>query len=186
MADHAPTYTPRFRIKYSSCGAVHHLTWRTPRSVTDPAPYAAKMKLFIDALAAHRYVDWTFLGAEFAAVDSGVFLPTPMATPIAGTTSLPSAQGVVRPVAASFVGRTALGKRAAFYLYGTSFRPQDGVTVYNDWRITNSENSQVSTATGLLNETPPTLAGNDGATVTWYPYCNIKPNDYWVRRARQG
>lgn len=186
MADHAPTYTPRFRIKYSTCGATHHMTWRLPRSESDPSSYAGKAKTFLDALASLRYVDWTFLGAEFAEVDSGVFLPTAMTAPVAGTQSVPGVVGQARPNAVSFVGRTTLGKRAVFYLYGLIVKPREDSAVYNDWRVTTLELAALSTAIGVLTETPPQLCGNDGATVNWYPYVNVKANDYWVRRARQG
>ena len=186
MADHAPNYTPRLKLVYSSKGKTHSMMWRAPRGEDDPSSLVEKMELFLNALTANRFTDFTILSCQWAETDSDVFLPVTPPAPDAGTASLSGITNAVAAASISFVGRSALGKRAVFYLYGTNI-VQDAVSANEaDFRILASEVATISAAIGVLNETGYPVRGNDGATVSFYPYVNTKYNDHWVGKLRRG
>jgi hypothetical protein len=186
MADFAPNFTARFRIKYTSLGKSHSMIWRVASSVTDPTGIAAKITLFLTDLAPVRFNDWTLVGGEFALADTDVFLPSPITAPATGSVSTSGAVLTDPAVSISFVGRTTLGNKARMFLYGTTFRDVVTTSVGADWRVTSAENAAISDAIVRLNETSPAIVGNDDAVATWYEYVNVKYNDRWVRRMRRG
>lgn len=186
MADHAPNYTPRLKLRYQSKGAIHTLVWRDARSEDDPTALTAKMVLFLNAIAEYRLDDWTAIGLEWAEVDSDIFLPLAIPSIDPGETDDSTYQVSVQALHLSFPGRTALGKRAIFYLYGVGLTPFATTSLWQDFRINNAESAVISAATAVLNETGHPIRGNDGATVTFKPYANGKFNDHWVRRRRNG
>ena len=115
MADFAPNYTARYRVRYSSLGKSHSMTWRVVSSVTDPTGIAAKVGLFLADLEGVLFDDWTVVGADFAEADTDVFLP---ATPPDQPTGAIAASGGFPQDACfqvGFVGRTALGQGAFEY-----------------------------------------------------------------------
>jgi len=186
MADHAPNYTPRLKLIYSSQGKTHSMLWRAPRSETDPASLIEKQGLFLNALTAHRFTDWTISSNQWAEVDSDIFLPVDNPDVDAGTASLSGINAAAAAGSISFVGRSALGKRAVFYLYGTHLLQDAQSANEADFRLRTAEVPAISTAIGVLNEVGYPLRGNDGATVSWYPYVNTKYNDHWVSKLRRG
>jgi len=56
----------------------------------------------------------------------------------------------------------------------------------SDFRIHSAEDTIIGNAVGILNDTSPSLVANDNEDVIWYEYANVKYNDYWTRRLRQG
>lgn len=186
MADHAPNYTPRLKLRYQSKGAIHTLTWRDARAETDPGPLTAKLVLFLNAVAPLRLDDWTAIGLEWAEVDSDIFLPLTVPAIDPGETDDAPYQVSAQALHLSFPGRTALGKRAIFYLYGIGLSAFQTTPLWQDFRLNNAESAPISAATGVLNETGHPVRGNDGAAITFKPYANGKFNDHWVRRRRNG
>jgi len=186
MADFAPNYTARYRVRYSSLGKTHSCTWRVASSVTDPAGVADKFGLFLADMQGSLWEDFTVIGADFAEADSDVFLPA--VAPDNPTGAVAVAGSFVSDAAfqLSFVARTALGGKARFFLYGTNdvelMRDAKG----NDLKLLSSESTQISNAVVRLNETSPALVGNDDSIASWYEYVNMKYNDRWVRRLRRG
>jgi len=81
--------------------------------------------------------------------------------------------------AATFVGRSGGGYRGRIVLFGWK-----GVT--SAFRLTSAEESQVADAVAVLNSHTATPATKEELPATWYPYVDIKPNDHWVRKARNG
>lgn len=187
MPDFAPNYTARIKLRYSVAGATHTMQWRAPSSIGagDVPDYVAKMETFLNDLEAKLFADFVILGTTYALADSDVFLPTDSPTGIAGTVSTSGRSPSQKAWAISFVGRSANGGRAEFFLYGIALNPVT-VTSPNDFRIHSTEDSDISTAIGVLDDTPPDLAANDDGLVTWYEYVNAKYNDYWTRRLRSG
>jgi len=55
----------------------------------------------------------------------------------------------------------------------------------DDFRITSAENLVIAAAVAALNGAG-FLCGNDDLAGVWYPYANLKYNDYWLRKVRQG
>ena len=187
MANYAPNYTARYRVRYSVSGAVHTLTLRVdPAAQTIAgvsAAGAANVNDIFSALSSVLFSDFVVLGADAAVQDSDIFLPA---------TTLPTAFGEVaandvawQPLNLSFVGRSSAGGRAIFHVYGVATNPLATGTGENDYRLTPAENTAIGNVPSILNTNGNTLA-NDGEQVTWYPYANIGFNAYWQRRRRRG
>lgn len=186
MADYAPNYTPRYRMRYHVLGRPHTQVWRLPLSTTDPAAMIAKIGLWLTDLSPLLSDDFTVVAGDFALQDSDVFLPAGVPSFTAGEVGPGTFVSNDDVWSISFVGRSIAGQKARMFLYGTSV----GVTVRSglefDFRITSSENGAISDAIVRMNETSPPIVGSDGENVVWYEYVNVKANDYWVRRTRAG
>jgi hypothetical protein len=186
MPDFAPNFTPRYRVRYSSQGKSHRMQFRVARGVTDPTGIATKVGAFLAALEDGLYADWTVLGADFALTDSDIFLPVDPPTSPSGGVSLSGITVAAAAGSISFPGRSANGLRAVIYVYGSGFNVNVGRATDADFRMLATESSIISDAIAALNELSPAVVGNDGATATFYPYVNMKFNDHWVRKLRQG
>lgn len=186
MADFAPNFTARARLKYSSLGKNHSMMWRVSSAETDPTGISAKIGLFLDDLAPILFNDFTVIGLDFALADSDVFLPAP--TPAFGGGDVSAGGGVPTDAAVSlsFVGRSTLGGKARMFLYGTNTGAIVRTADVNDWKLLSSEDASISAAIVRLNETSPSIVANDDSVVAWYEYVNVKYNDRWVRRMRRG
>jgi len=186
MPDFAPNYTARYRIRYTSLGKSHSMTWRVASSVTDPAGIAAKVGLFLADLEPILWNDWTLTGADFALADSDVFLPAVLPDAPTGAVSTSGSVSNDAAISLSFVGRSTAGLKARMFIYGTDgaafLRVADG----QDFRLTSAEEPAISDAIVRLNETSPAIVANDDAVATFYEYVNIKYNDRWLRRFRRG
>lgn len=186
MPDFAPNWTARIRFRYSSQGATHSFTVRAPRGVTggDYEAYANKMIVFLNAVRNARFNDWTLISVTACKEDDNVFLPQSYTTALEagiGGGGDPT-QGANVAQYMQFVGRSALGLKGSFYLFGVSFAHISATG--KDYRITATESAEVSAGIAALTDVPPVLVGNDGATMSWYPYVNLKEHDYWVHRSR--
>jgi len=186
MADFAPNFTPRLKLEYSCQSSRHVMTWRLPISTTRGAvgPYVSKMGAFLETLADKLFNDWAVVSTNFAAGGSDVFLPVADVTQPTASAVITGRQPGDKANAIQFVGRGENGARASFWVFGSFYR-QDTASV-TDYRIHNAEDAAISAATGILNETPPTLVAIDDSDVTWYPYANFKSNDHWVHKVRGG
>jgi hypothetical protein len=186
MADFAPNFTARFRVKYTSLGKTHTQIWRLSSAVDDPTGIADKVGLYYEDLSPVLFADLTIVSADFAPADSDIFLPAP--TPVFGGGDVAVIGSVATDAALSlsFVGRSTLGGKARMFQYGTTFRNAVITAVGVDWKVTSAENASISAAIVRLNETSPAIVANDDSVATWYEYANIKYNDRWVRRMRRG
>ena len=130
--------------------------------------------------------DATALSTSYAVENTDVFLPAPVAVTMGGSVALAGAPKSAKAQSVSFVGRTSSGLRAVIYQYGTAFQA-GAFGEGEDFRIVPVENSAIDAAIATLNSIVDLfLCGNDGNYVTWYPYANVKYNDYWMRKVRQG
>jgi hypothetical protein len=186
MADFAPNYTARYRIRYSSLGKSHSMLWRVASGVTDPAGIASKVGLFLEDCEPFLYDDWTLTSADFAEADTDIFLPAVLPDAPTGAVAVAGAVANDAALAVGWVGRTTLGGKARMFLYGTNIAAALRMSALLDFRILSSENADVSATVVRLNETSPAIVGNDDAVATWYEYVNVKYNDRWVRRLRRG
>lgn len=186
MADFAPNFTPRYKVRYSSLGATHTMQFRISRGSTNFTGIATKVGAFLAAIQSTLFDDWTVLGALGAFEDSDIFLPVEEPANPTGAIAVPTVLGVHRPLSISFPGRSILGQRAILYLYGAAYFPVATVATHADYRLTSAENAPIAAAITALNELSPAIVGNDDATVVWYQYANQKINDHWLRKARQG
>jgi len=186
MPDFAPNWTPRYRFRYSVLGRQHSCTWRVARGTTDFAPVAAKVGAFFTALGgASIYTGFSILGASAALQDSDIF------TPVLSPTGMPTPSATVPTNSISesthhlsFTGRSVLGHSAIFFIYGIASGPEVAGPAVDNFRVLGSEAATIAAAVAILNNNSPPLVSNDGATVSWANYANLKYNDYWVRRVR--
>lgn len=185
MPDFAPNFTFRYRVRYSVGGRQHTMQVRgVPATTALQAPlFATSVADFLDALQPARWSDFTILNAAYALADSDVFLPTTAPVILAGAGSPATRTPSDNALALSFPCRSSAGLRGILFLYGCSYDPST-TSVANDFRITSAEDSDISDAIAALTAAVPTLVCNDGSTANWYPYANLKANDYWVRKTR--
>lgn len=188
MADFAPNYTVRYRVRYSTLGHTHVMLWRIQRGTfgANLGALVAKVTAFLNDLTAARYTDWTVLGADAATEDSDIFTPATAPTPAAGTAVIPAdpiSEGIL---STSFVGRSYAGQKTRLFVYGLLLAPEVvlGATPFDNFRVTGAELASIATAVGRLNNNSPALVGSDNVNTTWYSYVNTKYNDFWLRKIR--
>lgn len=79
--------------------------------------------------------------------------------------------------ALTFVGRDGGGRRSRFSVFGF----KGGLSNY---RLLSTESADIANAVGVLNSRPGMFLSILHVQPLWYPYADVKANDYWVRRAR--
>lgn len=184
MPDFAPNYSNRYRLRYSTLGIIHTLTFRygiVPSAVV--TTIAADMQDVLNALAPIRFTDWTEIDAAYAEAGSDVFLPTAtLPGADAGGATVPGPG--FKPVYAGYIGLTALGNRANFSVFGMSLDPLvSGTDELSDYRVYGTEASYVAdTLTALAGAAA--LTGIDGAGVLWHQYQNIGIHAHYQRKVR--
>lgn len=186
MADFAPNFTARYRVKYTSIGKNHSMLFRFPRDIdtTDSAAMATTISGFLNALAALRPDNFAVTGTEFAPADSDVFLPIAGLTISAGTQSSAAFGRNQSALSGSFVGRSSAGQKARLFLFGFGIIPETAQGA--DFRITAAESTQAAAAITSLNGATLKLVASDAQPVVWYPYVNLKFNDHYVAKLRRG
>jgi len=188
MADFAPNYTARYRVRYTVLGKNHKMQFRLARGTSDVGNIALKVAAYLSALSPTLFTNFTVLGAEFAPEDSDIFLP--VAPPVGFSPpalAIPGAPISEQSLAWSFVGRSIGGLQCRLFLYGAGSGPENvgaPAVTFDDWRLTSVQSGIVNNAVIVLNNSSPSLVGNDNQTAVWYPYANFKYNNYWVRRTR--
>lgn len=186
MADYAPNYTYRYKVRYSTQGGVHTMQFRFPRSSAAGAHAQAAQYVaaFLTELESIMWTDWTILSAQYAMADSDIFLPATLPAGIAGTVDGSANPVSQRALALSFVGRSAGGHRGVVYVYGLGFQPYSSSGAL-DFRLYGTENANIAdAATALSDGGIIDPVANDDEIITYYPYANVKYNDYWTRKIR--
>lgn len=188
MTSYAPNYSARLRVKYRAALGVHTQTWRFPDYGTLGIGLAAAQSA-VEAIWSHLtpilFDDTQCLACTYAITDSNIFLPTSIIS-LLGALPTPTNDPSIKAYGVSMVGRTATGQPAKNFFYGIS---QDAIDVADgqNFRLNPGENTDMDAAIAEANGflIPLALCGSDRTGVTWYPYANQKPNDYWVKRLRQ-
>lgn len=184
MTDYAPNWTPRIRVHYTAVGKQHTQLWRMSRTEGDPdiLDYVTKISAFYDALAPSLYNDTVINSAEFAPVDSDVFLPCTapeISATMAGTGGRPQNAA---SMAITYVGRAITGPKWKMSMYGIAIAGNENQA--GDWTVLPGENAGVAASLVALTELAPTVKAIDGASVSVYDLVRLKYNDYWVRKLR--
>lgn len=186
MADFAPNYTVRYRLKYSVLGLTHKAQVRAARGSGIAGALGARDRLIacINALASVRYVGWTAISGEYSLEDSNLFFPDGVLPAVtAGATAVPANPKSESIVSLGFVGRSQLGTKARLFLYGVALSPEGAAAVVDDFRLNAGNSAPLDAAIAALSAGVGTV-GNDNTGVVWYTYANTKYNDYWLRRIR--
>lgn len=188
MADFAPNYTARYRIRYSTLGHEHSMLWRIARGTgtTGLALMVAKVGDFLTAVKVARFTDWTIISAEYAPEDVDIFAPAAVPSPDAGTATIPTNPKSQSTFAVSFIGRSTAGQKARFYVYGWDGSPEISVgpAVADDFRLYSAESGTVAAGVAELASGAPDIVASDNFSVIWYSYVNGKYNDHWVASGR--
>jgi len=182
MPDYAPNFTPRYRVRYRANGATHTQTWRFTADA-DLAGAIADVQDYYTAIQGDLDDQFTVLSGSWAAQDSDIFLPADPVV-VAGGQDLTGGPPSLKAIQLDFVGRTSGGLRMIIYQYGYGLL-NPGLGFGDDFRITAAENLVIDAAISALNGAG-FLCGNDDLAGVWYPYANLKYNDYWMRKVRQG
>lgn len=184
MADYAPNFTPRYKVRYQGGGHTHTQLWRPPPGavLADMVTFALMLGGFYDTLADVLYDDTVVVDASFALENSDVFLPA--AAPVIGGALLFSTRlQQEEALAVSFIGRSTAGQPWRIFMFGTAYYPGIGSGAQN-YRVTAAEGAAVADATAFLNGASGDFVASDGVATVTYPYINVKPNDYWVGQLR--
>lgn len=187
MRDFVQSFTARLKTTYRVGGQQHSFTVRYNEAGTGttPATVAGKVGAFLDTFASQRFSSWNAVKMEYAAANSDVFLPVSMPSMLASTAT---DVGTNRSALANFwqfIGRGEAGSKVSFYIYGLATLIETNA-ISGDYRITSVEATAVSDAIGALSELAPNFLAIDGSIAHWYEYVNVKANDHWVHKIRNG
>lgn len=186
MPAFAPNFTARLKVRYFVGGATHSQQFRclvlgalfatVDALITD-------VQAFYDAIADEIFDDWAILDVSVAAEGALVFIPhgTLTVTGAIPTVGLPAR---AKASQISFVARTGAGNPGIVYQYGWGEMIGDNV-IGDDFRINPGENGTVDAAVAAL-QASTIMCGNDGATMNFKNYANVKYNDNWEKKVRKG
>lgn len=184
MADYAPNFTPRYKVRYEGNGNRHTQLWRPPPGavLADMVAFALFISAFYDTIEPFMYDDTLVLDASFALENTDVFLPCDAPT-ITGAIDATTRGEQEKSLAISYIGRSFAGQPWRIFQYGSSFYPGFGSASQN-WRVAAAENADVLALTAFLSAATGTFVASDGVDTATYSYINVKPNDYWVGQGR--
>jgi len=187
MADYAPNFTARYKLRYIYEGDTHVNVTRWPSGSTKAANEdlaIAFWTAFFTATEDLRHVSFEVVDAEYAAGDSNVFLPATAPTEIAAGT-IAGAGGASTSIAHSiWQGRSILGARCRFQMFGLYWSTLED-NIADNFYVTTTENAVVGTVAGLL--TSAGMVGPDDESVAiWRSRVAYKQNDAWVGNRRRG
>jgi len=187
--DFAPNWSPRYVFRYKHAGAVHRLGVRRARGATrDDEGVVTKIKAVLTTLEGAMYQDWTVLSGAYIPQDE--FTSVPVDGSLLNSIEPANAVGGIYPALKAiqwrFECRGSQGGRTAFVLFGLGSANFSGSDVKNDFRVTSAEDTSVAAAVNALSELAPEFVPLGSVTSVWYPYVNIKANDYWVGQLRNG
>lgn len=187
MADFAPNYTARYRVKYLAAGIEHQMTIRVARgavpatiiSVGQGAAFAIA-NAYAPTLLAD---DFTWIEHYYSESDTDVFLSgggTP--TAVVGTVDFSTLSLQRRALQTTFHGRSA-GSTTEVYLFGVLWDLNLASSPASNGRAYISESAPTANAILALNAAD--IVGADGTNAGFTNYANVKVNDYHLRQMRQ-
>lgn len=185
MTAYAPHYTSRFKQRYNVQGANHSITFRFPGPVTGSGLIDAQNAFgsFFNEMIPILFNDWAFGQASAADIDTTVFLPIPTVGSGSGTVAITNREAEEKATALTFVARSAGGNPWKFSLFGAAISGLEGAGGVN-YRIQPGEVAEIDAAVAVLVANASAFVGNDGGTLSWYPYVNYKDYDHWVKEVR--
>jgi hypothetical protein len=178
MADYLATNTPRLKMTQTGPRGTHHMTFRVKPGTT-PAAALVAVTPVIEAMLPLMTEGTAWNSAEFAAIDSDVFLPVDFTPIIHAPTGLNVLNTFPYGMYVNFVGRTAAGSRVAFYLFNVD---RDYLTANN--RLTPAENANVATVKTVMQANSAVLCGIDQNSFILKDYANTGINDAVAKRSR--
>lgn len=176
MAPLPENNTARLWVDYTDGINQHSIMFRT----TESAGLTALMTIaddFLDALSPTLYL-LTILAARVSAPASSI--STPVGWTGAGTYGSGAMPAVRTPLQMCFLGRSTLGRRVRWFVFGTKVDPTA------TYRLNTADNADVQAArTVLVNGVNAgTLVAIDGDAPVIYAYVDQNYNSYWEAEAR--
>ena len=174
MAELPINNTGRYFIDYQNAVASHTMIIRCSDTLSFGQIDAA-VQPWLSAVG-------TFVGASTITScrysNKGETFSNPQASSLVGVTFGSGTVTVEQNATAmTFVGRDQLGHRARISVFGF----KQG---FSNYRLTTAESAAIGTAVAALNNPTGVFLAISDTEAVWYQFADIKPNDYWVRRAR--
>jgi len=177
MAPLNPNNTARLKVFYQNSQAEHSLIIRL--ITLGDAPEAEVKLQAILALLGVSFSASTITAVQIADEGSDIFLDYGATTLIGDNWGSDAATEESNATAMTFVGRSTVGRRAKFAIFGYK-------NALSEFRITGAEVPAVASAVTELNTTVGEFIAIDGTHAQWKNYVNIKAYDHWVDVARNG
>jgi hypothetical protein len=176
MAPLDPGNTDRYFFHYENAAGQHTAVVRTAAGVA-AATVIDTFESYCTEVGAGLSAS-TGVSVEFRAAGASFSSPVAVGDWVGFTFGSTDGNPYTDSVQVNAVGRSAGGHRCRLGLFGW----KNDVSA---WRLTGSEEGGIAeSATAILNAATNIFLAIDGTKPTWYGYLDIKPNDYWVRKAR--
>jgi len=187
VADYAPSFTARYKLRYSFEGDTHVCVTRWNSGGTKAANEDLAIGFwtaFLNASAAKRHTSFAVIDAEYAAADSNVFLPATAPTEVDPGTRVAATGASSRIMHSIWQGRSILGARVRFQMFGIFWFSAEDVAT-NNFYISPAEDVLVGALAGLIQVAG--MVGPDDESISLIRNrVAYKQNDAWVKNRRQG
>lgn len=187
MADYAPNFTARYKLRYSFEGDTHVCTTRWPSGATKAANEDAAITFwagFLGLTEDLRHTSFDVLDAEYAEADSNVFLPATPPLEVSPGLRAAASGSSSRIMHSIWQGRSIAGARMRFQMFGLLWATADSAEGV-DFYILPTENGAVEDVAGLILSAG--MVGPDNESLGQVrARVAYKQNDAWVSNRRQG
>lgn len=167
-------------VDYTANARAHTVQFRYGGEGGPPGGLSGAIANILAAAMPFMPTDFAVLGARYQS--AGTNFSVPWAVSFGTLTGTGVAKPGEAPAFVSFVGRSALGRRARVYFLGASISAADEGGSAADYRQTTAESANVTNVRNAI--IAAGLVAIDSQGVTWYPYANIGYHAYWQRRMR--
>lgn len=184
MPTYAPTFTPRYRVKYRAAGIEHTVLCRGPRgaNLVDMTTRGNSFSTMFGALTAVLADDFEWISADVALTDEDTWAPTTVPATVTGVAPVANFTIMQRIMSTTFSGR-APGSKARFSLYGFAWTPATLANVAEDFILTGAEIAGIAT---IVTEASGHFFAGSGQAASFYNRATVKVNDFLLKKARRG
>jgi hypothetical protein len=184
MTTYAPTFTPRYRLKYKAAGIEHTIQARGPRGTTlaGMQTIGHLFSTVFNNLSPQLADDFAYIQADVALTDDEVFNPATLPDPVTGAVAVADFSLLQRVTASTFSGR-APGSKARFSLYGVQWVFAETTEDANDFVVTGVESAGVL---GVVTAVNNIFCAGSGVPAAFYNRATIKANDDLIKKVRRG
>lgn len=188
MPSFAPSFTPRYGVRYRAGSLDHTVVVRGFRGESENATVIRGSGVLFDlynALASVLADDFTWVSAFYIAQDTEVSGISSTPSPVTGLVALSGLSTQDRISSLGFSGKAANGGKASLKLFGFNFSTDVAAgNEQTDFVLLATEGSHIANAIDALNNGG--LATRSNGVAVWYNRTTIKVNDHWLKLARRG
>ncbi len=175
MAALPPNNTDRYFFHYENGAGNHTVVVRTALGVAE-ATVTGALETILTTLSA-AWLSSAGTSVDFQAAGTDFSTPVSTGDWASFTWGVGTATPELDAVQFNFQGRSAGGHKCRMGIFGYQ-------NAQSNYRLTGGEAPAVEDSVAILNSTTGVFLAIDGLAPVWYGYANIKPNDYWVGKAR--